>query len=80
MRTLEPFGHPLQSDDRGETELYLGLVHLTDGVAGTLQRIAAARDVVAHVGVATEGGLGPRPAATIPEVLRIHAAVAAPTR
>ena len=63
-----------------QTTLYLGLVHRTDGVAGTRQRIAAAQQVVARFGVATECGLGRRPAETIPEVLQIHAAVAAPVR
>jgi len=63
-----------------ETELYLGLVHRTDGVAGTKQRIKAAREVVTHFGVATECGMGPRPAESIPELLEIHAAVAAPVR
>ncbi len=59
-----------------ETELYLGLVHYTDGVEGAQRRIAAAQSVVQSFGVATECGLGRRPAATIPDLLRIHAAVA----
>lgn len=63
-----------------ETELYLGLVHLTGGVTGTQQRIQAAHAVIPHInfGVATECGMGPRAAETIPELLQIHAAVAAP--
>ncbi|MCB0122951.1 MAG: hypothetical protein KDE58_11940 [Caldilineaceae bacterium] len=61
-----------------ETELYLGLVHYTDGVAGTQQRIQAAQQVITDFGVATECGLGRRPAETIPDLLAIHAAVAAP--
>ncbi len=61
-----------------ETRLYLGLVHRTDGVAGTQQRIRAAQQFVDDFGVATECGLGRRPAETIPEVLDIHAAVATP--
>lgn len=59
-------------------ELYLGLVHFTDGVEGTRRRIAAAQRVVPEFGVATECGLGRRPPETIPDLLRIHAAVAAP--
>ena len=47
LRRLPP--HP-------ETELYLWLVHFTDGVAGTRRRIAAAQKVVADFGVATECG------------------------
>src|SRR6266567_3889687 len=61
-----------------ETELYLGLVHFTDGVEGTRQRIAAAQRVVTNFGVATECGFGRRPPETIPDLLRIHSAVAAP--
>jgi methionine synthase II (cobalamin-independent) len=79
-RTDETYYAPLkQLSLASATELYLGLVHLTDGVAGTQQRIKAAREVVPHIdfGVATECGLGPRPAETIPELLQIHAAVAA---
>ena len=59
-----------------ETELYLGLVHLTDGVEGTQQRIEAAQRVVAEFGVATECGFGRRPSETIPDLLRIHSTVA----
>ena len=61
-----------------ETELYLGLVHFTDGVEGTRRRIAAAQQVVAEFGVATECGMGRRNAETIPELLRIHREVAVP--
>jgi hypothetical protein len=61
-----------------ETELYLGLVHFTDGVEGTRRRIEAAQRVVADFGVATECGFGRRPSETIPELLRIHSEVAAP--
>ncbi|MDQ6659891.1 MAG: hypothetical protein M3Z24_02870 [Chloroflexota bacterium] len=61
-----------------ETELYLGLVHFTDGVEGTQRRIAAAQRVVAEFGVATECGMGRRSAETIPDLLRIHSEVAAP--
>lgn len=59
-----------------ETELFLGLVHKTDGEEGTRQRIEVAEKVVQGFGVATECGLGRRPPETIPELLRIHAAVA----
>ena len=80
-RTDAAYFAPLRQLRLGaETELYLGLVHRTDGVAGTRQRIRAAQQVVSDFGVATECGLGRRPAETIPEVLQIHAAVAAPVR
>ena len=63
---------------RPETELYLGLVHIHDGEDGARQRIAAARRAVKDFGVATECGMGRRPPETIPELLRIHSAVAEP--
>lgn len=62
-----------------ETELYLGLVHLTDKAAGTRHRIEAAQRALDRpFGVAAECGLGRRPPETIPELLRIHAEVTMP--
>ena len=61
-----------------ETQLYLGLVHYTDGVEGARQRIRAAQRAVAAFGVATECGLGRRPPETIHDLLRLHAQIAAP--
>jgi hypothetical protein len=58
------------------TQLCLGLVHHTDGVAGTRRRIATAEKYVQNFAIATECGFGRRPVETIPELLRIHAAVA----
>ena len=51
---------------------------MTDGVAGTQSRIAAARSIVTDFGVATECGLGRRPAETISPLLEIHANVSDP--
>ena len=59
-----------------ETELCLGLVHHTDGVAGTRKRLATAERHAAAFSIATECGFGRRDPATIPELLRIHAEVA----
>jgi hypothetical protein len=61
-----------------ETELYLGLVHYSDGVAGARRRIAVAQQVVPTFGVATECGFGRRPPETVPDLLRLHAEVAVP--
>ncbi len=61
---------------RPETELCLGLVHHTDGIDGTRRRLAAAKPYVSDFAIATECGFGRRDPATIPELLRIHAAVA----
>jgi hypothetical protein len=57
--------------------LCLGLVHQTDGVAGTMKRMAAAEKVVSEFSIATECGFGRRRPDTIAELLRIHAEVAA---
>ena len=59
-----------------ETELYLGLVHFTDGAEGTAARLAAASGHVGAFGIATECGFGRRDPDTIPPLLGIHAAVA----
>jgi hypothetical protein len=65
---------------RPETELCLGLVHYTDGVEGSRRRLATAQRNVPTAArdfaIATECGFGRRDPATIPELLRIHAAVA----
>ncbi len=60
------------------TELYLGLVHITDGEEGTRRRIEAARRVVSEFGVSTLCGMHYIPPETIPELLAIHARVADP--
>jgi hypothetical protein len=59
-----------------ETQLCLGLVHHTDGVEGTMRRLEAAKRHVSDFAIGTECGFGRRDPATIPELLRIHAAVA----
>jgi hypothetical protein len=58
------------------TELYLGLVHITDGEAGTRRRIAAAGKVRADFGIGTECGFGRRPPETIVPLLELHKKVA----
>jgi hypothetical protein len=60
-----------------ETQLALGLVHFNDGVDGTARRMATARKYVRDFAVGTECGFGRRDPATIPELLRIHAAASA---
>ncbi|MDP6452461.1 MAG: hypothetical protein QF898_04040 [SAR202 cluster bacterium] len=61
-----------------ETELYLGLVHFTDGVDGAQRRIETAQKYVSEFGVATECGFGRRPPETVADLMEIHAAVSAP--
>ncbi|MEM9775040.1 MAG: hypothetical protein AAF902_10695 [Chloroflexota bacterium] len=77
----QAFYLPLQSLSlHAETELYLGLIHDTDGVEGTQKRIEAALKVIDEFGLATECGFGRRPSETVPDLMQIHAAVAAPIR
>jgi hypothetical protein len=52
------------------------LVHYTDGVEGTKRRLATAKTYAEKFSIATECGFGRRDPRTIPELLRIHAAVA----
>ena len=61
---------------RAGTQLYLGLVHLGDGVPGATRRMRAAGRFVKAYGIATECGLGRRPAETIPALLALHRDVA----
>ena len=62
-----------------ETELYLGLVHLRDGVAGARRRIQAAQGVLhTDFGVSTECGFGRRPPETVRPLLELHRDLAAP--
>jgi hypothetical protein len=60
------------------TELYLGLLHFSDGAEGAERRLATARRHAAGFGVATECGFGRREPDTIPPLLDLHAGVAAP--
>jgi hypothetical protein len=54
------------------TELYLGLVHRTDGIAGARGRLAAAKTVLTDFGVATECGFGRRPPESVSALLDLH--------
>lgn len=60
------------------TELYLGLLHHEDGVAGACRRARAAARSVDTFGVATECGFGRGPSSRTQELLELHAAVAQP--
>jgi hypothetical protein len=76
-RSDDAYFAPLrQLELRPETELCLGLVHYTDGIEGTTKRLATAKKFVSDFSIATECGFGRRDPSTIPELLRIHAAVA----
>jgi hypothetical protein len=58
-----------------DSDLYLGLVHATDGVAGARRRIAAAALFRDAFGVGTECGMGRRAPAGIPALLDLHRAI-----
>jgi hypothetical protein len=76
-RDDEAYFAPLQAlHRRPETELYLGLVHLTDGIAGARNRLTSAKRVLTDFGVATECGFGRRKPETIESLLRLHREVA----
>ncbi len=60
---------------RPQTKLYLGLIHLSDGVEGTRRRMSAAAKFVSDFGAATECGFGRRPPETIADLFAIYAAL-----
>jgi hypothetical protein len=78
-RDDDAFYAPLRGLERdGGAELYLGLVHAADGVAGTVRRIAAASRHVADFGIATECGIARgRAPGLVTDILRVHAAASA---
>src|SRR5258708_34949166 len=69
----DPYFSPLRDLRlKSGTELYLGLIHLTDGVECAKRRAAPAKRVVSDFGGATECRFGRRPPETIPELIRPH--------
>jgi ubiquinone/menaquinone biosynthesis C-methylase UbiE len=78
-RDDEAYFEPLADLRLGEeTELYLGLVHLTDGEEGAKRRIRAAERHARRFGVATECGWGRRAPSTVPALVELHRAVSVP--
>jgi hypothetical protein len=75
-RTDDEYFAALESLRVPGAELYLGLVHLADGLEGGRRRIAAAQRCIDRFGIATECGLGRRPRERIPEIVDLHAALA----
>jgi hypothetical protein len=58
-----------------QTELYLGLIHDSDGAEGAKRRAAAARNYVKDFGIATECGMArQRTPELVRRLLEIHAA------
>ena len=67
---------PLDELDIGDTKVYLGLIHHTDGADGNIARIAAAREHLAEFGIGSVCGYGRVDPAELPLVLDVHAACA----
>ena len=69
---------PLASLNRAtDMDLFLGLVHASDGVAGTVQRMKAASEVTPNFGIATECGIArARTPELVRSILEIHAKAA----
>jgi SAM-dependent methyltransferase len=63
---------------RAETDLYLGIAHLDDGVAGAQARVTAAKRYLPDFGVATECGWGRYRPDDVPRLLEIHRETTAP--
>ena len=59
-----------------KTELYLGLIHMSDGAPGARRRIETAKRFVQEFGIATECGFGRRPAETVEPLMQLHAYLA----
>jgi len=78
-RSDDAFHKPLADLALGNgTELFLGLVHAKDGVAGTKARVAAARRYAPKFGIATECGMArARSEQTVRTLLKIHADICA---
>ena len=77
-RDDEAYFAPLESLAlRPETQIALGLVHLTGGIDGVKRRMATAQRHVPRFAIATECGFGRRSPETMPELLRLHAEAAA---
>lgn len=56
-----------------DCRVYLGLIHDSDGFAGTQKRIAVAERYVKDFGIATECGFGRRDPSTAPDLIALHA-------
>jgi hypothetical protein len=77
-RADDAYFAPLADLNPGKTKIYIGLVHLTDGIEGTRRRLEAfKRHYKGDYGIATECGWGRRKTETIPDLIKVHREVAA---
>lgn len=67
----QAFFEPAKALDVGDTKLYLGLIHLADGLAGFRERVGLARRFVDDFGVAGVCGFGRNNPSEAPTILRL---------
>jgi hypothetical protein len=67
---------PLRDLRARDTRVFIGLLHQTDGVEGSIKRAVVAKKYLNDFGVATECGLGRYESDRLPELLRLHRTVA----
>ncbi len=75
-RDDDAFFAPLADLATGDTRIFLGLIHHTDGEEGSRRRLATASRYLEHFGLATECGFGRRAPETLTELLGVHTALA----
>ncbi|MCC7413099.1 MAG: hypothetical protein IT495_15900 [Gammaproteobacteria bacterium] len=74
----DAYYEPLRRLAIGDARVYLGLIHLHDGVDGALKRMAIARKYLPDFGISTQCGWGRRPLEQkIEDLLQLHADIAA---
>ena len=76
-RSDDAYFAPLGDLAIGDTKLFIGLVHHTDGLEGTLRRLETAKKYASGFGLSTECGWGRRQPDTIPELMQIITQAAA---
>ena len=77
---LEPddaFFAPLDRLDVGDTKVFLGMVHHTDGIEAFRRRRDLARAHLSDFGIGSVCGYGRVEPGLLPDILRIHAQDAA---
>src|SRR5262249_46140407 len=73
-RSHDDYFRPLQQIALSpSTEIFLGLIHASDGAEGTRRRIEVARKYIKAFGIATECGMArARTRRMIDDLLRVH--------
>ena len=72
-RSDDAYFEPLAALEAPDTTIYIGLVHLTDGLEGGKERLEAfLRHYNGGYGIATECGWGRRKRETIPDLMQVH--------